>query len=84
LESGPLISIIVPAYNERDNVEALVKAIKEALEPPGYSYEVVLVDDGSSDGTAEEALRAAEKHSVRLRVVRHERNMGKRGPREHE
>jgi len=77
LESGPLISIIVPAYNERDNIEALVKTIREALEPSGYSYEVVLVDDGSSDGTAEEAFRAAEKYSVRLRVVRHERNMGK-------
>jgi dolichol-phosphate mannosyltransferase len=53
------ISVIVPTWNERENIGPLLSSLAEALQ--GYDYEVVVVDDGSPDGTAEavrgEALR---------------------------
>ncbi len=47
---GPELSIIVPTFNERENVEELVRRIDAAL--PGVAWEVVVVDDDSTDGTA--------------------------------
>jgi dolichol-phosphate mannosyltransferase len=47
----PELSVVVPMYNERTNVSAFVDAVVAVLEPLGVSYELVLVDDGSSDGT---------------------------------
>lgn len=47
----PEVSIVIPVYNEADNVDGLVDAIAGAMEPTGRSFELVLVDDGSRDGT---------------------------------
>jgi len=44
-------SIIIPLYNEEDNIEILIKEINEALFNLEYSYEIILVDDGSEDNT---------------------------------
>ena len=49
----PTISIVVPLYNEVDNIEPLGNAIINAMKDA--SYEVVFVDDGSTDGSAEKA-----------------------------
>ena len=46
---GPKISIIIPTYNERENLEAVFSRIREAMK--GYDYEVIIVDDFSPDGT---------------------------------
>lgn len=46
-------SIILPTYKERDNIVELVQAIHRNLEPDGFNYEVIIVDDNSPDGTAE-------------------------------
>ena len=46
------ISIIVPVYNERKNLEPLMQALTQALEPTGEDYEILFVDDGSTDGSA--------------------------------
>lgn len=47
------ISIVVPVYNEEGNVEALHKEIKEMCEKAGYDYEIIFINDGSSDQTDE-------------------------------
>ena len=47
------VSVILPTFNERDNICDLVDAIHRELEPAGYAYEVLVVDDNSPDGTAE-------------------------------
>jgi hypothetical protein len=47
------VSVILPTYNERDNICDLIDAIRSELSPQGYPYEVIVVDDSSPDGTAE-------------------------------
>jgi len=68
------LTIIMPAYNERATV---IKAVDEVLETqyPLSEFEVVIVDDGSTDGTRELLLRHEWPDNVR--VLTHERNKGK-------
>ncbi|MGH7822174.1 MAG: glycosyltransferase, partial [Candidatus Binatia bacterium] len=47
------LSVVFPVYNEAGNVEALVDDVVRTLEPLGRDYEIVVVDDGSEDGTGE-------------------------------
>ncbi len=47
----PELSVVVPCLNERDNLEALVSAIRATVDPLKIDYEVVLMDDGSTDGS---------------------------------
>jgi polyisoprenyl-phosphate glycosyltransferase len=49
----PEVSVVLPCFNERDHVELEVKRIRAALEAAGMSYELICVDDGSTDGTRE-------------------------------
>ncbi|MDA4634658.1 glycosyltransferase, partial [Escherichia coli] len=60
------LSVVIPAYNESGNIGALVTEINQALSGV-VSYEILIIDDGSSDGSAEEALNAG-RH---VRVLRH-------------
>ncbi len=69
------LSIIIPVYNELENVEALYKEIVNVLSKVNYKFEVIFVDDGSSDGTAE-FLRKLEETENTLRVVCHKKNYG--------
>jgi glycosyltransferase involved in cell wall biosynthesis len=71
----PYISIVVPIYNEIENVEALVAELVAALEPTGHSFEILAIDDGSTDGSFG-ALRTIHRREPRLRVVRFRRNFG--------
>jgi polyisoprenyl-phosphate glycosyltransferase len=52
-ESAPEVSVVLPCYNERNHVEQEIKRIRAALEAAGMSYELICVDDGSTDGTRE-------------------------------
>lgn len=74
-EHGPEISVVIPVYNEAENVEDLCRELKRALDPLGRAYEVLLVDDGSKDGTATRALEIARTEPT-LRVIRLRRNFG--------
>lgn len=69
-------SVILPTYNERDNVVELVQAIHRHLESQHFRYEVVIVDDNSPDGTAG-VVRAAfgDDPRVRLHVRTGERGL---------
>ena len=69
------VSVVLPAYNEEENLAAAVQEAIAATEQVSKRQEIVVVDDGSHDGTAAlaEALGAADS---RVRLVRHERNRG--------
>ncbi len=69
------ISIIVPVYNERKNLEPLIAALTRVLDPTGEDYEIVLVDDGSTDGSAG-YLETLPEQDRRIRVVQFRRNFG--------
>lgn len=61
------ISVVVPVFNEEGNVEALFSEIKSVCEENHYQYEIIFVDDGSSDGTAEKARALSPLKYIRLR-----------------
>lgn len=69
------ISIVVPIFNEEENVESLVAQLTAALEPMGRSYEILAIDDGSNDTTFEKLCRAHEADN-RVKVIRFRRNFG--------
>ena len=73
--AGPRVSLVIPVYNEIECLPGLVEEIRQALDPTGRSYEVVLVDDGSSDGSSDWLDRAAGA-DPRLVVVHFARNAG--------
>lgn len=72
----PGISVVVPAFNEARGIVAAVRTASERLEGHGRAWELIVVDNGSADGTADliEELSAKEP---RIRVVRNDRNRGK-------
>ena len=70
------LSLIVPVYNEEQNLPILVEAIQKALDPLPYLWEVVLVDDGSVDGSLRVLAELAAKLPDRLRVISFRRNFG--------
>jgi glycosyltransferase involved in cell wall biosynthesis len=74
--AAPALSVVVPLYNEAGNVEPLMAAIHQALSPGSDAWEVILVDDGSDDGTWEGISRAASTYS-QLRGLSFTRNFGK-------
>ena len=72
---NPEISVIVPLYNEEQNVEPLYRAITSALHRMDEPYEILFVDDGSRDGTFDQAKRLAQEDKC-LRVIRFRTNYG--------
>jgi glycosyltransferase involved in cell wall biosynthesis len=69
------LSIVIPVYNEEENVEPLIQEINAAVGPLGKPYEIVVVDDGSRDATFSVLARLHLRDSC-LRVVRLKRNFG--------
>jgi dolichol-phosphate mannosyltransferase len=73
--SLPDVSVVIPFFNEEENIVGLLEEVRNALESLGSAWEVVAVDDGSSDATP--LLLAAEGRSdPRVRVLRWEKNRG--------
>ncbi|HTL20277.1 MAG TPA: glycosyltransferase family 2 protein [Steroidobacteraceae bacterium] len=71
----PRLSVIVPVFDEQDNIDPLYASIVRAVEPLGVSFEIVLVDDGSTDLTHDRAVNLARADS-RVRIVKFRRNYG--------
>jgi len=69
------VSVLIPAYNEEGNVTLVIDKIARAFEARGVDGEVVLVDDGSTDGTGHQAAACAARYPF-VKVVRHRRNLG--------
>lgn len=70
-----MIHVVVPAFNEAENLDGLLLGIRERLEPFALPHRIVIVDDGSSDDTAARA-RAASLEASPVEVVSHPRNLG--------
>ena len=69
------VSIIVPVYNERHNLEPFVARLTQAMESTGEDYEVLLIDDGSTDGS-DVYLETLPEKDQRIRVIQFRRNFG--------
>ena len=78
LAAGPGFAVIVPAYDEAANMSDLFAEMADTFARHALDGEVVLVDDGSTDGTAAAARRAAERANLEtVKILRHRRNRGK-------
>jgi glycosyltransferase involved in cell wall biosynthesis len=71
----PSISVVLPAYNEEENVGPAVMEVIGVVGPIADDYEVVVVDDGSRDGTAEKVCQLGERYP-QVRLVQHKVNQG--------
>jgi glycosyltransferase involved in cell wall biosynthesis len=71
------LSILIPAYNERYLVAESIRRVLAAKLPEGMERELIVVDDGSRDGTREILRELAQRHPDTLRYIEHSRNMGK-------
>ena len=69
------LSVVIPVLNEAQNLDALHREFTTALESTRQSYELIVVDDGSTDASFE-VLRRLHEHDPRLRVIRFRRNYG--------
>lgn len=70
------VAIIVPAYNEKESLAPLMQEIESVIKKDKRNFEVIIVDDGSVDGTFEEGKRLKEKYKY-LKVFSHRANIGK-------
>ena len=70
-----MIHVVVPAFDEAGNIAAAIDGIRQRVEPLGLPHRIVVVDDGSTDGTAE-ACRALSEPGRPVEVLVHPRNLG--------
>src|SRR5881227_551237 len=74
-QSSPGVSVFFPAYNDEGSIERMVADALAVLPTLANDYEVIVINDGSTDATQATLEALARAHSS-LRVVRHARNMG--------
>lgn len=72
---APALTVVIPAYNERANVEPLYRELVGVLDEIGQPFEILFVDDGSTDGT-DEILRGLGAKDTRVRILRFRGNAG--------
>ena len=70
------ISVVLPAFNERESLPIVVDRAFEVLPRLVSAFELIIVDDGSSDGTREVALELRRQHGAEVRVASHPANRG--------
>ena len=73
--SAIVLSLVIPAWNEAAGIQRAIIEATEAFDELGWDHEILVVDDGSTDGTAEQVEEIASLRS-HIRVVRHSRNLG--------
>jgi len=71
----PVFSVVIPVYNEEESLPILIPSVVEAMGATGRSYEVLLIDDGSTDGSYATMLRLKKTHP-QLRCIRFRANAG--------
>lgn len=74
--SHPVFSLVVPAYNEAQNLDALCERLVPIMEELGESWELILVNDGSKDATLDVMQRLRDQDE-RIAIVNLSRNFGK-------
>ena len=75
MNKKPILSIVVPVYNEEESILLLSQRICNACEPLGIPYEVIFVDDGSNDRTFE-ILEELHRQHAQIKVIRFRKNFG--------
>jgi len=75
MKSDMYISIVIPVFNEEDNLEPLVKELEPVLEKVGQKYEVIFIDDRSTDGSFE-VLKKLKEAKPYIRIIPHTVNSG--------
>lgn len=70
------ISVVIPLYNEEKSLPELYAWIKRVMDENGFSYEIIFVDDGSSDASWE-IIKELHEESVKVKAIRFQRNYGK-------
>ena len=71
----PYLSVVIPCYNEQENVQTLLERVGAAMMKVGRSFEVIVIDDGSTDSTPALLIEGMKKYPW-LRVIRQARNAG--------
>ena len=71
-----LISLVIPSFNEEENIDNTVNTLKTILGPEDFDYELIFVNDGSSDKTFDKILEASERDE-RVKGISFSRNFGK-------
>ncbi|MBP7587136.1 MAG: glycosyltransferase family 2 protein [Thermoanaerobaculia bacterium] len=74
-DDAPGLSLVIPLYNEAENLPVLAAEIRRALEPTGKRWESLFVDDGSTDGSFE-VLQTLAAEDRTVRILRHRKNAG--------
>lgn len=74
-KSGPVLSVVIPLYNEEENILFLIQRLNLALEKIGLSYEIILIDDGSDDKTWHTIQLVCHDY-LAIRAARFSRNFG--------
>ncbi|MCK4477843.1 glycosyltransferase family 2 protein [Candidatus Bathyarchaeota archaeon] len=72
----PELTVVMPAYNEGQQIEDSLEKVDSVLQKNGSKYEVIVVDDGSLDGTSKKATNYANRNG-HVKIVSYERNSGK-------
>ncbi len=72
----PELSVVIPVYNEKENVGELYERLQGVMESLGRDYEIIFVDDGSTDGSSEILDEIASRKGSRVTVVHFRRNFG--------
>ena len=75
MEEIKKVSVVIPVFNERENVPILYRKLKEVLQSLSVDYEIIFVDDGSTDGTTE-VLEEIGKSDQKVKVIEFSRNFG--------
>src|SRR5580692_4077893 len=70
----PIVSLIMPAYNLGENIESSINASRRVLDGLALNYEIIVIDDGSSDNTRQ---RVEDMSDNRVKLIRNPDNMGK-------
>ena len=70
------LSIVIPVYNEEDNIAPLLSHMHEALAGYHHAWELILVDDGSSDDTTKRITSGIQEYGSHVRVINLQRNFG--------
>jgi glycosyltransferase involved in cell wall biosynthesis len=73
---APTFSLVIPVYNEVESLDELVASVDAAMSPLGSEYEIIFVDDGSTDGSFQK-LRALAERRPAIRLFSFRRNLGK-------
>ncbi|MBL0372574.1 glycosyltransferase family 2 protein [Rhizobium sp. KVB221] len=70
------LSVLIPVHNEEENVTLMIERVADALKDFGKPWELVIIDDGSTDGTLANARKLLDRTDIDLRIIEFQRNFG--------